>query len=76
MTPDGAMRAALEPKSCLLSRAVKAIAPPPGPGRPGPVNHTGLIRADWNRPEADRAVFPRAVPRVRCPHTARRMKRS
>ena len=41
MTPEARMRAALEPKSSVPSRAVKAIPPPPGTGRPVPVNPMG-----------------------------------
>jgi hypothetical protein len=41
MTPEARMRAALEPKSSVPSRAVKAIPPPPGTGRPVPVNRMG-----------------------------------
>ena len=41
MTPDGRMRAALRPKSCAASRAMMAVAPPPGTGRPSAVSRTG-----------------------------------
>jgi hypothetical protein len=40
-TPEAKMRAALEPKSSVPSRAVNAIPLPPGTGRPEPVNPMG-----------------------------------
>jgi hypothetical protein len=41
MTPEDKMRAALDPKSSVPSRAVTAIPAPPGTGRPVPVNWMG-----------------------------------
>jgi len=41
MTPDGEIRAALDPKSSPDSWATRETAPPPGTGRPDPVNSIG-----------------------------------
>jgi len=55
------MRAPLGPKSSILSRATKAIAPPPGTGRPDPVNWIGWMLAPSNRPAAESVTAPSAT---------------
>jgi hypothetical protein len=41
MAPERLIRAALEPKSAVLSWLTNDIAPPPGTGRPVPANWIG-----------------------------------
>ena len=42
MTPDGRIRAALEPKSSLASLAARVTAPPPGTGLAFPGEPDGV----------------------------------